>query len=58
CGVDMVITSPKKTQADSSYAIIELNFNPVLFIHAYPYKGEKRDVATPILSLLGYSKYA
>ena len=58
CGVDMVVSKPKKAPTSKSYAIIELNYNPVLYIHAYPFKGHRRDVATPLLHLLGYSKYA
>ncbi|WP_194847967.1 hypothetical protein [Candidatus Neptunochlamydia vexilliferae] len=49
CGVDMILPHPKKA---STYAIIELNYNPVLFIHAYPYRGTPRDVAGPLLKLL------
>ncbi len=56
CGVDMVLHQPKKPPSPNSYAIIELNHNPVLYIHAYPFKGNRRDVATPLLHLLGYSK--
>ena len=37
----------------SLYAIIELNFNPAIHIHCYPYKGKERDVATKILELVG-----
>jgi len=55
CGVDMVLPLPKKPPSPTSYAIIELNYNPVLYIHAYPFKGVQRDVATPLLRLLGYS---
>ena len=56
CGVDMIISQSRKTPTLKSYAIIELNYNPVLYIHAYPFKGHRRDVATPLLHLLGYSK--
>ena len=38
---------------DSSYAIIELNFNPAIHIHSYPYKGERVNIAVEILKLLG-----
>ena len=54
CGVDMMIQHPKQAPTKKNHAIIELNYNPVLFIHAYPYKGKRRDVAEPLLDLLGY----
>lgn len=54
CGVDMLIPQPKKAPTRSNYTLIELNYNPVLFIHAYPYKGMRRDVASPLLQLLGF----
>ncbi len=49
CGVDMILPHPL---SPSNYAIIELNYNPVLFIHAYPYRGTPRDVAGPLLRLI------
>lgn len=51
CGVDMLIPHP---HTDGSYTIIEMNYNPTLAIHAYPYKGTPRDVATPLLKSLGF----
>ena len=51
CGVDLIV--PKPTQA-GPYAILELNFNPVLYIHNYPYQGENRQVGEKILDLLGF----
>lgn len=51
CGVDMMIDDYK--DENSSYAIIELNFNPAIHIHSYPYKGEERNIAVEILKLLG-----
>lgn len=52
CGVDMMIAD--YTQEDSAYAIIELNFNPAIHIHCYPYKGIERKIGYKILNLLGY----
>ncbi len=52
CGVDIIIddyTDPK-----SSYAIIELNFNPAIHIHSFPYKGKERRIADKVLKVLGY----
>ncbi len=52
CGVDIIIddySNPK-----SSYAIIELNFNPAIHIHSFPYKGKERRIADKVLKVLGY----
>ena len=51
CGVDMILTEPEK---ENEYAILELNFNPVLYIHNYPYQGRNRRVGEKILDLLGF----
>ena len=55
CGVDMMIPYPRKAPTSKNYAIIEMNYNPVLFIHAYPFIGKRRAVAGPLLDLLGFS---
>lgn len=55
CGVDMMIPAPQKAPTSKNYAIIEMNYNPVLFIHAYPFVGKRRSVAAPLLDLLGFS---
>ena len=52
CGVDIMISSPKSPPNANNHAFIELNYNPVLFFHAFPYKGKGRDVANPLLDLL------
>lgn len=52
CGVDMMIEDI--TDEESAYAIIELNFNPAIHIHSYPYKGQERNIAEKILKLLGF----
>ncbi len=53
CGVDMIIKDCKTPASTSNYSIIELNFNPMLFMHTHPDVGKPRDVATPIFKLLG-----
>lgn len=50
CGVDMMLED--YTSEDSNYAIIELNFNPAIHIHSYPYKGKERNIAVELLKLL------
>ena len=39
---------------ESDYAIIELNFNPAIHIHSYPYKGKERNIAEKVLKVLGF----
>lgn len=52
CGVDMMIDD--YSDENSSYAIIELNFNPAIHIHSYPYIGKEREIAKEILKLLEF----
>lgn len=39
---------------NSQYAIIEVNFNPAIHIHCYPYQGVERNIAKEILELLEF----
>lgn len=41
-----------ETPTDADYCIIELNFNPAIHIHGYPYQGENRHAEEHILNLL------
>ena len=54
CGVDMIIQGLKKEPSSTNYKIIELNFNPALYLHRYPAKGKKRYVEKAILKALGF----
>lgn len=45
CGVDMIING-------NDYAIIELNYNPAIWMHAYPYKGKAADVGSAVLDFI------
>lgn len=51
CGVDMMIEDNRDENSD--YGIIELNFNPAIHIHSYPYRGKERNIAVDILGALG-----
>ncbi len=53
-GVDLMIEDISAEPNLSNYAIIELNFNPVLYIHDFPYQGKNRRVGAKVLDLLGY----
>ena len=52
CGVDMMLEDYTNAQGD--YAIIEINFNPAIHIHSYPYKGTERRIAEKVLKVLGF----
>lgn len=51
-GVDMMISDIKEKVNSNNYGIIEINFNPAIHIHSYPYKGLNRKVAEKVLKLL------
>lgn len=51
-GVDMMISDIKEKASSNNYGIIEINFNPAIHIHSYPYKGLNRKVAEKVLKLL------
>ncbi|MFV0499581.1 MAG: bifunctional glutamate--cysteine ligase GshA/glutathione synthetase GshB [Bacilli bacterium] len=50
CGVDIIIEDIN--DCNSNYAIIEVNFNPAIHIHSFPYSGEEREIASYILKAL------
>lgn len=54
CGVDMMIDNIKEENCEGNYAIIELNFNPAIHIHCYPYKGKNRNLGEKILKALDF----
>ncbi len=52
CGVDIIIDD--YTNPNSNYSIIELNFNPAIHIHSFPFVGKERNIASQVLNVLGY----
>ena len=55
CGVDMIISgSESHPPSKESYVILELNFNPTIYIHEYPAEGKERKVSNEVLDLLGF----
>ncbi|MGB6130042.1 MAG: bifunctional glutamate--cysteine ligase GshA/glutathione synthetase GshB [Psychrilyobacter sp.] len=54
CGVDMMIKDIKELPNDNNHGIIEINFNPAIHIHCYPYKGKNRKLGEKILDSLGF----
>lgn len=55
CGADIIIRNIKEKPSDNNYSIIELNFNPALHIHDYPFKGKNRKVECKVLDLLDFN---
>ncbi|MFZ7134171.1 MAG: bifunctional glutamate--cysteine ligase GshA/glutathione synthetase GshB [Eubacteriales bacterium] len=54
CGLDMIIQNIHEKPNEKNYSIIELNYNPALHIHNYPYEGINRNVEKKVLDLLGF----
>jgi glutamate--cysteine ligase len=54
CGADIIIQDIKAKPQKNNHSIIELNFNPALHIHDYPYRGSNRQVEKKVLDLLGF----
>ncbi len=61
CGVDLIARDFQKKpdaglnkNSQSDYAIIEVNYNPVLYFHNFPYQGKNRHVGKYILDMLGF----
>lgn len=53
-GVDMMIQDIKSPRTNSNSTIIELNFNPAIHIHCYPYEGINRRLGKKVLEALGF----
>ncbi len=56
CGVDIIMSGEAKIPppSDTNHGIIELNYNPVLYFHNFPYAGKNREVGKYVLDLLGF----
>jgi len=51
-GIDMMIEDINVPQNEHNATIIELNFNPAIHIHCYPYRGTNRKAGDKVLNLL------
>ena len=51
-GADIMIKDIKQKANDNNQAIIEMNFNPAIHIHCFPYKGKNRFAGEKVLDLL------
>ncbi|MFA0815307.1 MAG: bifunctional glutamate--cysteine ligase GshA/glutathione synthetase GshB [Anaerofustis sp.] len=54
CGADIIIQDITQQPNDGNYGVIELNFNPAIHIHDFPYRGKNRHVEDKVLDLLGF----
>ena len=52
-GVDMMIEDYRAEPSRDNYGVIEMNFNPALHIHDFPYRGRNREVEKHVLDLVG-----
>lgn len=55
CGVDIISSSIESVPRLENHGILEINFNPVLYIHDFPYQGKNRKVGSKLLDLLGFT---
>ncbi|MGL4452614.1 MAG: bifunctional glutamate--cysteine ligase GshA/glutathione synthetase GshB [Sarcina sp.] len=51
-GADIMIKDIKEKANENNHAIIEMNFNPAIHIHCFPYKGKNRFAGEKVLDLL------
>ncbi len=54
CGADIIINDYTIQPTKKNHSIIELNFNPAIHIHCFPFKGQNRHPEKKILDLLGF----
>lgn len=54
CGVDLLVEDYTKDAAlsQTSYAVIEANFNPMMMMHIYPASGQSRRLTLDVLRML------
>lgn len=54
CGADIIISNIYEEPNLKNHSVIELNFNPAIYIHNFPYIGKCRNAAKKVLDLLGF----
>ncbi|MFD2117876.1 bifunctional glutamate--cysteine ligase GshA/glutathione synthetase GshB [Paenibacillus yanchengensis] len=53
CGIDLIIEHTEVPATDkNAYGIIEANFNPSMYMHVYPYKGQSRRLTKHVIDYL------
>ncbi|QZE15835.1 bifunctional glutamate--cysteine ligase GshA/glutathione synthetase GshB [Halosquirtibacter laminarini] len=53
-GLDMMIEDIEAEATEDNYGIIEMNFNPAIHIHCFPFKGKNRRLNEKVLDALGF----
>ncbi|QQL44449.1 bifunctional glutamate--cysteine ligase GshA/glutathione synthetase GshB [Sulfuriroseicoccus oceanibius] len=53
-GLDMIIADITTPATDENHSIIEMNFNPAIHIHCFPFQGENRHLNAKLMDFLGY----
>ncbi|MCT4615279.1 MAG: bifunctional glutamate--cysteine ligase GshA/glutathione synthetase GshB [Marinifilaceae bacterium] len=53
-GIDIMILDIAQPANQENYSIIELNFNPAIHIHCYPFVGKNRHLNHKIIKALGF----
>jgi len=53
-GLDMMIQDVCEPARADNYAIIEMNFNPAIHIHCFPFEGKNRHLDKALLNQLGF----
>lgn len=54
CGVDIILNDPESAPTPQNHGVIEVNYNPVLYFHNFPYQGENRQTGEKLLALLKF----
>ena len=53
-GLDMIIPDISIPVSAENYSIIEMNFNPAIHIHCFPYQGKNRHLNSKLMSFLDF----
>ena len=53
-GLDMMIENVSEPASSGNYAVIEMNFNPAIHIHCFPYQGKNRRIDECLLNQMGF----
>ncbi|MGJ8671519.1 bifunctional glutamate--cysteine ligase GshA/glutathione synthetase GshB [Rubritalea sp.] len=53
-GLDMMISDITAPATAVNYSIIEMNFNPAIHIHCYPFQGHNRELNKKLMYFLGF----
>jgi glutamate--cysteine ligase len=54
CGVDMMLNALSEPPTPENHTLIEVNYNPVLYFHDFPFEGKNRHSAGYLLDALGF----